>query len=186
METYIRFTTLNDFIFCPHSIYNHELYAPFVSTLYHRKAQTQGLHSHKKIDLKSYSTSKNVLMGTEVYSEKYQLCGKIDVYNGNTKTLIERKHKVKTIYDGYIYQVYAQYFALIESGYVVNSIFIQSLADNKRYPIKKPEQDTTMLRKFEDCIKQLKQFNISNSNYQPNVEKCKTCIYSQLCDKSLC
>ena len=72
-----------------------------------------------------------------VYCGKYEIAGKIDIYNTETKTLIEKKNENKKIYDGYKYQLYAQYFSLLEMGYEVKKIFIHSLNDNKRYEIKR-------------------------------------------------
>ena len=63
-----------------------------------------------------------MLQGVSVYCEKYNLVGKIDVFDEKTGILTERKKKIKTVYDGYIYQIYAQYFSLIEMGYKVNEL----------------------------------------------------------------
>lgn len=48
-----------------------------------------------------------MLQGVSVYCEKYNLVGKIDVFDEKTGILTERKKKIKTVYDGYIYQIYA-------------------------------------------------------------------------------
>ena len=50
-----------------------------------------------------------MLQGISVYCEKYNLVGKIDVFDEKTGILTECKKKIKTVYDGYIYQIYAQY-----------------------------------------------------------------------------
>lgn len=60
-------------------------------------------------DSATYSTQKGMLQGISVYCEKYNLVGKIDVFDKKTGILTERKKKIKTVYDGYIYQIYAQY-----------------------------------------------------------------------------
>ena len=71
--------------------------------------QLNGTDAHKYSDSATYSTKKGVLQGISVYCEKYNLVGKIDVFDEKTGILTERKKKIKTVYDGYIYQIYAQY-----------------------------------------------------------------------------
>ena len=94
MESYLPITYLNDFIFCPRSIYFHQRFAFYNQPLYHNKAQTIGKIKHETIEEKRYSTSKYILQNMDVYSEKYKLCGKIDVYNQKTKELVERKYHI--------------------------------------------------------------------------------------------
>jgi CRISPR-associated protein Cas4 len=115
-ENYIQISKLNDFIFCPRSIYFHGIYEDKKESNYHRTPQINGKIKHEAIDYGRYSTAKNILQGIEIYSEKFGLIGKIDVYDNRKKELIERKAKIKKIYQGYLYQVYAQYFCLVEMG----------------------------------------------------------------------
>jgi CRISPR-associated protein Cas4 len=150
--------------------------------MYHGREQTQGLAVHESIDQGTYSTRKDVLMGMEVYCEKYGLSGKIDVFDISSKKLIERKYKILNIYDGYVFQVYAQYFALVELGYEVKKIVIHDRSHNKNYAIPLPEEDLEMLTKFEKVIEDIKNFSLSDTNFTQNPEKCKKCIYSHLCD----
>ena len=57
-----------------------------------------------------------------------KLMGKIDVYRADKKLLIERKYQLKQIFQGQIYQLWAQYFCLTEMGYEVTaSLFLMSL-----------------------------------------------------------
>ena len=104
MESYITLSYLNDFIFCPRSIYFHQLYAGFNEQLYKQKPQVAGTEAHSSIDNKTYSTRNDVLMGIEVFSTKYNIVGKIDVFDCKTGKLTERKRAIKKIYDGYIFQ----------------------------------------------------------------------------------
>lgn len=186
MENYITLSFLNDFVFCPRSIYYHQLYARYNDQYYKQTPQILGATAHQSIDDATYSTSKNILQGIEIYSEKYNIVGKIDVFDTQKGKLIERKRNIKTIYDGYIFQVYAQYFGLEEMGYVVNNIVIHDLIHNKNYDIPLPQNDSIMLQKFEDIINKIQHYNLSDMDFVPNIEKCKQCIYSPLCDKSLC
>lgn len=178
----ILITQLNDFIFCPASIYFHMLYGDTNRMLFQSEKQINGTAAHETIDNNTYSSRKNIYTGLDVYCEKYGLVGKIDMYDADRKVLMERKRTVKVIYDGYVFQVYAQYFALKEMGYEVNSIVIHSMTDNKNYPILLPEKDKNMLEKFESTIKSMHEFNLENFK-QDNKEKCKNCIYEPACDR---
>lgn len=183
MEEVILISYLNDFIFCPVSIYFHKLYGNLDKDLYQSTYQVKGINAHESIDNKTYSTRKDVLQGIDIYSEKYGIMGKIDVFDIKTGVLTERKRTVKQIYDGYIFQVYAQYFALCEMGYDVKKIVIHSVTDNKNYFIKLPTEDIKMKEKFEKLIKDIHEFDIDGF-IQNNEEKCKNCIYEPACDRS--
>lgn len=185
METYIPISFLNDFIFCPRSIYFHQLYGNMDTSLYQTTYQTEGKNAHKSIDTKTYTTSKKVLQTIEIYSQKYGIGGKIDTYDKTKKLIIERKKKIKTIYDGYIYQLYAHYHCLVEMGYEVENMKLYSYDDNRSYQIELPTQDTKRQYGFEQLI-----FNIHNyklqDNFAVNANKCNMCIYNPLCDVSAC
>ncbi len=182
MEPYILISFLNDFIFCPRSIYFHQLYGNRHQLTYHEKAQVEGKESHKSIDNQDYSTKKNILQGMSVYSEKYNLCGKIDIYDGQEGVLIERKKMIKTVYDGYVFQLYAQYHCLIEMGYRVKKLFLYSMDTNKRYPVISPDKDRPMQDRFEKIIEDIKSYNLKQ-DFLANPKKCAKCIYAHLCDK---
>lgn len=184
MEENILISYFNDFIFCPASIYFHNLYGSLDAKLYQSSYQINGTNAHKSIDEKTYSTRKDVLQGIDIYSSEFGIQGKIDVFDAKTKTLTERKNQVLKIYDGYIFQVYAQYYCLKEMGYEIKKIRIHSIKDNKNYEIKLPYEDPEMDTKFRQLIKNMHQFNIENF-VQTNREKCKKCIYEPSCDRSL-
>jgi CRISPR-associated protein Cas4 len=102
MEENIIISNLNDFIFCPRSIYFHNLYSPYDEHIYHSNYQSRGKAAHKNIDSKKYSSKSSIITGLDVFSEEFGLIGKIDIYDSEKKELIERKRQIKTIYDGYI------------------------------------------------------------------------------------
>ena len=181
MESYIPISYLNDFIFCPRSIYFHQLFGKASKKLFHRSFQTRGLNAHKTIDEKTYTTAKSIFQGMDVYCERYKLCGKIDLYDQEKKLLIERKNKIKEVYDGYVFQLYAQYFCLIEMGYKVEKMKIYSQSDNKNYNIPLPEKDDKMFKKFTQVIKEITSFKME-SPFLPNPKKCRQCVYNTLCD----
>lgn len=180
----ILITQLNDFIFCPASIYFHMLYGNTERMLYQSDKQIDGTAVHSSIDNNTYSSKKSIYTGIDVYCEKYGIIGKIDMYDEEKKLLMERKKTVKVIYDGYIFQVYAQYFALEEMGYRVNSIIIHSITDNKNYYIPLPKQNEVMFEKFESTIKDMHEFDVEKF-IQNNSEKCRTCIYEPACDRGI-
>lgn len=179
-ENAISITTLNDFIFCPASIYFHGLDCDTDVMVYQNADQLNGTAVHTKVDDASYSTEVSVLQGVSVYSEKYDMFGKIDVFQIGTGVLRERKRKISVIYDGYVFQIYAQCFALREMGYMVKKLVLYSYADNKSYTIPLPEDDLAMTDKFEKLIFQIKNFSFENF-VQENKEKCLRCIYEPLC-----
>jgi CRISPR-associated protein Cas4 len=178
MEPSIQISKINDFIFCPKSIYFHGIYGSFSEKTYHQSPQVRGKIKHEAIDEQKYTTTKKYLQGIEIYSEKYNLTGKIDLYDQENEALIERKNKIKRIYDGYKYQLYAQYFCLLEMGYKIKSLCLYSLSDNKKYDVVLPDEKD--IKEFEKIIEQIKNFNIIKK-FQQNSAKCAQCIYRELC-----
>lgn len=180
MEEYIRISTLNDFIFCPKSIYFHQLYDKYEKGIYQDTPQVKGTINHAPIDFKNYSTSKDIIQSMSVYSDMYNLCGKIDLYHKKKKSLMERKTKITELYQGIIYQLYAQYFCMREMGYPVECLKIYSMEDNKVYPIEIPNEEET--KEFELFLKKYREYIPWKTEIFPNPEKCKHCIYHELCD----
>ena len=58
LDDLIIISNLNDFIFCPASIYFHKLYGSEDTIMYQSKAQLDGTKAHEKIDNGTYSTRK--------------------------------------------------------------------------------------------------------------------------------
>lgn len=184
MELYLKITYLNDFIFCPLSIYYHQLYEDLAERLYYNESLLDGKAAHSAIDNHKYSTHKNILQGKDVYSDEYKLCGKIDIFDTEKGLLTERKKHIETIYDGYLFQLYAQCFCLREMGYKVNEIRFYSSDDNKIYKTELPENNPEMLKKFKETNKKMQMFDVDS--YKPqNAEKCRHCIYNDFCDRPL-
>lgn len=184
MDDAILITELNDFIFCPVSIYFHKLYGGMDRMIYQNSDQINGTAAHKTVDEGNYSSGKNIITAIDVYSNKYNLIGKIDIYDENKKMLRERKKKVKQLFDGFIFQIYAQYFAMTEMGYEVEKLEIYSIDDHKHYAIALPEDDLEMLIKFEAVISDIRNFKM-DSFIQENALKCAHCIYEPSCDRSI-
>ena len=184
MDDYIEISKLNDFMFCPISIYFHGLYGDTDKLLYQNEKQINGTKSHEVIDTFKYSNKKDILQGVYVCSNNYHLIGKIDLFNVSSGKLIERKKNIKTIYDGYVFQIFAQYFCLKEMGYNVKKLILYSADTNKSFSVQTPEKNPEMFDRFLNLLTQMKSFDIS-SFIQENIQKCKNCIYEPACDRSL-
>lgn len=50
MDNLIAISTLNDFIFCPYSIYLHNVYMDMDKDAYHATPQTRGRNAHAVVD----------------------------------------------------------------------------------------------------------------------------------------
>lgn len=183
MENPVLISWINDFVFCPASIYFHNLYGNIERILYQDEAQLDGTAAHKAIDENRYSTRRDILQGIECHSVKYNLSGKIDTFDMKSGVLTERKKKIKTVYDGYVFQLYAQYFCLEEMTFRVNKIRLYSMDDNKVYNIPLPHEDKEMFEKFEKVIAEMNGFRLDGFS-QDNGQKCAKCIYEPLCDRS--
>ena len=98
-ENPILISNLNDFIFCPVSIYFHSLVIDAEKVLAQDSYQLNGSATHEKVGSAAYSTRKSMLQGIPVYCENYNLIGKIDTFDSVKGILTERKKKIKMVYD---------------------------------------------------------------------------------------
>lgn len=180
MDEYILISTLNDFVFCPYSIYLHNVYAGGDEYLVHASPQAHGKAAHVAIDEKTYSSRKDEITGLSVFCNELGVMGKIDLYKVKEKRLIERKYQLKNIYQGQIYQLWAQYYCMIEMGYDVDWLEFYSVSTNTTSQVAIPS--ITDKEELKDFIRQFKKYN-PNQSIQVNVIKCTHCIYCNLCDK---
>lgn len=181
MEDYIPISVLNDFIFCPYSIYLHNVYMESDEGIYHATPQTKGKVVHEAIDNKSYSTRKTDLTSLSVYSDNLKLIGKIDLYKQDKKLLIERKYRLKQIFRGQIYQLWAQYFCMLEMGYEVEKLAFYETSTNKLIPVELPYNQGRL--ELQNFISQFRHFS-PDKPMVINHNKCTHCIYCNLCDKT--
>lgn len=184
MELYLKISYLNDFIFCPLSIYYHQLYGSLSERLYYGASQLDGKAVHEAIDEKRYSTHRKILQSIDVFSNEYKLCGKIDLFDTEKGLLTERKKHISTIYDGYVFQLYAQCICMREMGYDVKSLRFYSSDDNKVYPVPLPEDNVEMFEKFKGINREMQSFTMDNF-IPKNEKKCQQCIYNDFCDRPL-
>jgi CRISPR-associated protein Cas4 len=153
------------------------MYEDFDKREYQETPQIAGKLIHQNIEDQKYSSAKRFIQGIYVYCEKYNLVGKIDIYDQEEKILIERKNKIKNIYLGYRYQLYAEYFCMREMGYKVKKLFLHSLSDNKRYEISLPNKQD--IAAFEKTLKQIKNFSQTDI-VRHSCPHCQNHIYSPL------
>ena len=179
---YIHISTLNDFIFCPYSIYLHNVYMESDEMIFHAEPQTRGRISHEAIDRKTYSNRTNDILSLPVYSETYGLMGKIDLYKRKEHLLIERKYQLKHIFQGQIYQLWAQMFCMQEMGYTVERLAFYEMSSNKMTPVTLPTE--VEKKSFALFLQKFRTFNPASTPFPINPNKCRHCIYCNLCEKT--
>lgn len=182
MNDYISLSTLNDFIFCPYSIYLHNVYMETDEDMYKAPPQIKGALVHTAIDSKSASTRKSDLLSLPVYSNSLRIFGKIDLFKIDKHQLIERKNNLKTIFRGQLYQIWGQYYCMMEMGYDVRELFFYETSTNKMIPVNLP--NTEERSELEHIINTFRNYDpyLSDSAVTPN--KCRHCIYCNICDKT--
>lgn len=182
MIDYIPLSILNDFIFCPYSIYLHNVYMETDEDVYKASPQVKGSLAHSSIDNKTSSTRKTDLMSLPVYSDSLNIFGKIDIFKLDKHQLIERKYNLKNIFRGQLYQLWGQYYCMTEMGYNVKELFFYEISTNKMIPINLPcVKEREELERF---ISKFYEFNPYSSKFPINVNKCRHCIYCNICDKT--
>ena len=66
MDNLIAISTLNDFIFCPYSIYLHNVYMETDEGVYHATPQTRGRIAHETVDKKRTSNRTDELLSLQI------------------------------------------------------------------------------------------------------------------------
>lgn len=182
MNDYIPLSTLNDFIFCPYSIYLHNVYMESDEDLYKAPPQITGTIAHRSIDSKTASTRNVDIISLPVYSDTLGISGKIDLYKADKYLLIERKNNLKKIFRGQIYQLWGQYFCMTEMGYDVREVAFYEISTNKMIHIKLPDEENR--KELESFIRKFRSFDPYSDDFTINENKCTHCIYCNLCDKT--
>lgn len=181
METFLPITYLNDFVFCPYSIYLHQVFDENNEVVYSASPQQKGKSAHDHIDNVKPKNLRSVIKGAYVISNKLGVYGKLDTYYPESEKLVESKFQIKTVYRGYYYQLWAQFFSLIEMGFGVKEISLFSIKNRKSFPIKLPGK-----KEFEELrahIRKIARFDFE-AEMKVNQVKCQHCIYAALCDKT--
>lgn len=181
MDDYLAISLLNDFVFCPYSIYLHNVYMESDESQYHAIPQTMGRIAHETVDEKKTTNGRGDLVSISVCSNEFRIFGKIDLYRYSSKTLIERKYQLKNIFRGQIYQLWAQYYCLCEMGIRVERLAFYEISTNKMIPISLPDTDNRA--EFVEFLCAVRRYNPS-SDISVNPNKCRHCIYCNLCDRN--
>lgn len=150
-------------------------------TIYYATPQTRGRVAHETVDKKTASNRADDILSLPVYSEEYGVMGKIDVYKRKERKLIERKYQLKQIFQGQIYQLWAQMLCLREMGYEVVSLAFYEMSTNKMIPVTMPSGDE--LLHFKRFIERFRSYNPVSTPFTVNPNKCRHCIYCNICDK---
>lgn len=182
MTDYIPLSALNDFVFCPYSIYLHNVYMEADEDLFQATPQTKGAMAHQGVDQKTGSTRRNDIMSLNVYSDELGISGKIDIFKQDQRLLIERKNNLKRIYQGQIYQLWGQYFCMTEMGFSVERLAFYEISSNKMLEVKTPDERGKL--ELITFIQRFKAYNPENTMINVNPNKCAHCIYCNLCDKT--
>jgi len=175
---YIPITMLNDFLFCPYSVYLRNIYHDADDDIYKAVPQVRGSYAHKDIDSGTFQDSEPCITGIPVASHEYGIMGVIDILYTESHHLVERKYKLSKIYQGHIYQLWGQYVCLSEMGYQIQRLSIHSQSDNATHEI--PLPSPTDLATFKGFINTITHTDIANT-HTDNAAQCQGCIYSPLC-----
>lgn len=182
IDTLIPISLIGNYLYCPHSIYLHNVYMETDDSVYKAEHLYKGSAVHRAVDEKRTDNRKEVLQALPVYSERLGLVGKIDMFNAKTGELVERKTKVDRIYPRHIYQLWAQMFCLREMGYNVTKLSLYDYTSNKKHNVEIPseleEQD------FVSFLKGMRSYNPSNDEIEVSEQKCRYCIFTNMCDKT--
>lgn len=180
MDLFLPISYLNDFVFCPYSVYLHQVFDNTDEIIYHAAPQQTGRNAHQSID-EPKTMPQHVIKGIYVLSWVLGVYGKIDTYYPDEKKLVESKYRITALYRGYYYQLWAQYFALLEMGYEIEELCFYSISDKKVFPVAVPQQT-----EFEELKQHI--HTIFHYDFQQpikiNPAKCAKCIYASLCDKT--
>ena len=149
--------------------------------IFHAAPQVRGRIAHASTDNNTYSSRSADITSLSVFSDELGIMGKIDLYRSDRRQLIERKYSLKHIYRGQMYQLWAEYFCMIEAGYEIDSIAFYETSTNKLICVDVPGE----------CEKaELMRFIQRFRNFSPelpitiNRNKCAHCVYCNLCDKA--
>ncbi|MBX2887917.1 MAG: type V CRISPR-associated protein Cas4 [Ferruginibacter sp.] len=182
METYMPISFLNDFIFCPYSLYLHQVFDDSNEEVFSAAPQQVGKRHHATIDNTPPKSRKlKLLKGIYVISHRLGIYGKIDTLHLDEGRLVESKYAITTLYQGYYYQLWAQYFALVEMGYVVKQLAFFSIRDRTTHPVALPGE--VEFAELQQHIRLIAHYDFEQ-NFTPNPAKCAHCIYAALCDKT--
>ena len=148
---------------------------------YKATPQIAGTIAHVKTELYTATKQSKDILSLQVYSDELGVVGEIDVYKLDKKQLIERKNTLKVIFRGQLYQLWAQYFCMVEMGYEIESMAFHEISTGKLIPINIPKDKEK--QELKDFIKKYVNYVPDKDIIPINKNKCLHCIYCNLCDK---
>lgn len=149
--------------------------------LYHAFPQVRGRIVHESLDSRKYSTRKSDITGLSVFSETLGVMGKIDLYKSDICQLVERKYSISQIFRGQLYQLWAEYYCMVEMGYSVKSLAFYEISKNRTIPVNLPGLEERY--ELENMIDSFRSY-VPSKIIETNPNKCRHCIYINLCDKT--
>ena len=150
--------------------------------VYKATPQTKGTIAHRKLDEKKSSTRKDYIMSLPVCSDELGISGKIDVYKQDLRLLVERKNNLRNVFRGQVYQLWGQYFCMIEMGYQVERLAFYEISTNKMTEVALPGEQGK--REILSLLQTFKTYDPLTTYFKVNSKKCAHCIYCNLCDKT--
>ena len=174
----IPISSLNDFLFCPYSIYLHQVYHGTEEETVKAIPQLSGTVAHERIAAISSGTA---VRNMPVASEELGIFGVIDEYITEKGELREYKNNLPEIYAGQILQLECQSLCLMEMGYPIEEMALCCISDGKASPV--PVPDSARIEQIKDLIRKFRDYDPADET-QINPAKCRKCIYCGLCEKS--
>ena len=136
MEPYLPISYLNDFIFCPRSIYFHQLYGRVNQRVYHTPAQTQGKAAHKAIDtqrlnLYGFDTYQGVYHQV-FYQRKSLVCDLVEPFRPLVDQRIRNAWKLGQIHKEDFSYINGQYRIFGKKSQPYITLLLKSLLEHKQ------------------------------------------------------
>lgn len=181
MRELIPISSLNDFLFCPYSLYLHQVYRGTAEEeTVKATPQLAGTAAHLRKETDS-TGDQYLITSLPVLSKELGIQGVIDELDIRIGTLTEYKNNVKTIYPGQVMQLHGQYYCLTEQRYDIRRLFLTEISSGTKHEI--PLPDKTDLSELKKLIQRIQNYT-PEQKIDVNPTKCRKCIYCQLCEKS--
>ena len=178
MDGLIPISNLNDFLFCPYSIYLHGIYQGAEEQAVKATVQNEGTRAHKE---KEKTAEGAKLVSLPVLSEKLGVFGIIDKYDPASGILTEYKNHLDRVFEGQIIQLQCQALCLSEMGYHVTELRLFDIFKGTAVDIGFPNGKDR--RRITELIEEYRGWS-PEREIQVNPAKCRKCIYCALCEKS--
>ena len=123
-DDYISISTLNDFYFCPYSIFLHNVYMETDESFYHAAPQVRGRLAHEAVDNKKASNRKDepfrCIIDKTVRSaiNRNQICeADFDVFKGEYRLKLEKNKEYSRLFFDSLVPYKSEIFKYVQSFY---------------------------------------------------------------------